>query len=173
MINVYNDVDGVLAAWTNHTISPPPAEATGWGRWSKLDMAGSYPGYVSAELIEQMNRLAGLPGVTMKFLTSWEEQAATDFAPAFGLTGEDWPVLTGVEYDDIRNWDWWKLHRIKADVAADRPEKVIWLDDDITSDPKSLMWIDGLHAPILHISPKTAHGLTSADMEAIFTFAGA
>lgn len=166
--NIYLDVDGVFNAVSEEA----PRTATGWhGDWAGPVKVGGIPILYSMELVEAVNELATRPGVTVKWLTSWEEMAARDLAPAIGLVaGSDWEVITGVEFDDPANFNWWKLDRIRKDLATTRPDRAVWVDDDIAYDPKSLVWLMSPGLPILHLSPRTLHGMTRRDVQKISDF---
>lgn len=164
---IYLDVDGVINACSDR----PPREETQWtgDRKGPVTLAGS-PVLFSVELVAGLNAIASREDVTIKWLTSWEEHAAQVLAPAVGLNGTEWEVLRGVEFDDPMNWNWWKLDRIRADIAATRPQRVVWVDDDVAFDPKALTWLLSPGRPLLHLSPRTAHGLTRNDLQLILDF---
>lgn len=166
--NIYLDVDGVF----NPVSAEPPRAASGWqGDWVGPATVGGIPILYSVELIEAVNELAARPDVTVKWLTSWEELAAEQLAPAIGLTaGSDWEVIAGVEDDDPQNFNWWKLDRIRKDLATATPDRAVWVDDDIAYDPKSLLWLQSPGLPILHLSPRTINGLTPDDVRRINAF---
>lgn len=165
---IYLDVDGVF----NPIAEEPPRADTGWhGEWVGPVSVGGFLTRYSVELVEAVNALAARPGITMKWLTSWEELAATHLAPAIGLTGGgDWEVIAGVEDDDPSNFNWWKLDRIRKDLAATKPDRAVWVDDDIAYDPKTLVWLMSPGLPVLHLSPRTVHGLTRDDVQRINDF---
>lgn len=174
MINWYNDVDGEFNAYTDHRFDPAPREASGWtGNWNPLEIGGAFPGWWSEEMVAEINRLTGHPLVAPKWLTTWEEGAPEQLAPALAIAGgESWPVLTGVEYDDPGNWQWWKLAALKNDLEASRPEAFIWIDDDISFDPGALQWLTTVAIPHLVIVPKTAVGVTRDHVQEIEAFIG-
>ncbi|QOD05798.1 HAD domain-containing protein [Pseudarthrobacter sp. BIM B-2242] len=168
---LYSDADGIYVAWSDHRFTAPPAEQTGWtGPWHPVTIPGSFPGYWSQDVVEAMNRVAGHPDVTVKWLTAWEEGAPTLLAPTIGLNGTDWEMIPGVAEDDLANWNWWKLAKIREDVARSRPDRIVWLDDDINFDPASLAWVKELDIPVLVICPRTEHGLTRDHLDEIEAF---
>lgn len=173
MINCYDDVDGVYIAQTDHRFDPPPREASGWdGVWHPLEIGGAFPGWWSQEMIDSLNRI-GNELVSPRWLTSWEEGAPEQVAPALSIAGgSSWPVLTGVEYDNPVNWQWWKLAALKADLAATNPEGFIWIDDDIGSNPDALAWLSSLDVPHLVIVPAARIGVTRSHIEEIEAFIG-
>lgn len=166
--NIYLDVDGVF----NPIAEEAPRGATGWhGEWIGPVNIGGFLTRYSVELVEAVNAVASRPGVAVKWLTSWEELAAEQLAPAIGLTaGRDWEVIAGVENDDPGNFNWWKLDRIRQDLEATRPDRAVWVDDDIAFDPKTLVWLMSPGLPVLHLSPRTVHGLTRDHIRRINTF---
>jgi pimeloyl-ACP methyl ester carboxylesterase len=170
-ITVYSDADGIWVAWSDHRFTAAPAEHTGWhGPWHPVTIPGSFPGYWAEEPVEAMNRIAARPDVTVKWLTAWEEGAPEQLAPTIGLNGADWEMIPGVEEDDMANWNWWKLAKIREDIARTRPDLVVWMDDDIRFDPASLAWLETLDIPVLVISPRTEHGLTRDHLAEIEAF---
>lgn len=166
--NIYLDVDGVF----NAVADAPPRIDMGWQeRWVGPVKVGGISILYSVELVAAVNEIAARPGVTIKWLTAWEELAADELAPAIGLaTGSDWEVITSVEDDDPQNFNWWKLDRIRKDLATSRPDRAVWVDDDIAYDPKSLVWLMSPGLPMLHLSPRTLHGLTRSDVQQINDF---
>ncbi|WP_312875842.1 HAD domain-containing protein [Arthrobacter terrae] len=172
-VTIYSDADGIFVAWSDHRFTPAPAEHTGWtGPWHHVTIPGSFPGYWSEDVVEAMNRIAAHPDVTVKWLTAWEEGAPEQLAPVIGLDGAGWEMIQGVEDDDPANGNWWKLAKIRDYVARNRPDKLVWMDDDINFDPASLAWLKSLDIPVLVICPKTAHGLTRDHMAEIEAFIG-
>ncbi len=163
---IYLDVDGVI----NAISSGAPRPTTHWmGQWRKETIA-HFPIHWSQELIEELNAIAALPDVSVKWLTSWEG-AAHELAASVGLVGgHEWEVIPGVEDDNPATWDWWKLAKIREDIAATRPDKVVWIDDDISSDPKTVTWLMSPGVDILPICPQTLHGLTRKHIRQIHEF---
>lgn len=168
---VYSDADGVWVAWTNHNFRPAPVEQTGWRCWHLVTIPGAFPGYWAEEPVEAMNRIAAHPDVTVKWLTAWEEGAPQQLAPTIGLAGA-WEMIPGVDDDDIANWNWWKLAKIREDIARTRPDRVVWLEDDVQTHPAVLAWLETLEIPVLVICPKTEHGLTRDHLAEIEAFLG-
>ncbi|GAA4034436.1 hypothetical protein GCM10023063_18100 [Arthrobacter methylotrophus] len=170
---VYSDADGIWVAWTDHRFTAAPADQTGWhGNWHPVTIPASFPGYWAEESVEAMNRIAAHPDVTVKWLTAWEEGAPEQLAPTIGLHGADWEMIPGVEEDDLANWNWWKLAKIREDVARTRPDRIVWMDDDINFDAKALAWLEMLDVPVLVICPRTEHGLTRDHLAEIEAFIG-
>lgn len=168
---IYSDADGIWVAWSDHRFTAAPAEQTGWRLWHPVTIPGSFPGYWAEEPVSAMNTIAAHPDVTIKWLTAWEEGAPEQLAPAIGLEGT-WEMIPGVDEDDIANWNWWKLAKIREDIARTRPDRVVWMDDDIRSDPPSLAWLETLNIPVLVVCPRTEYGLTRDHLAEIEAFIG-
>lgn len=156
---IYLDVDGVLNAVTKKAPT-----STGWGEYARRKVNG-FPIMFAPGLIEALNELAARHDVTIKWLTTWEKDAAEDLSPALGLNGQGWAVLTG-DQEAWRGGDWWKLHAIKSDVAATPPERFFWIDDDLASEAPALAWL-GTHPEGEAVSPHLRLGLTTAHVESI------
>ncbi|MGK3708889.1 HAD domain-containing protein [Arthrobacter sp. IK3] len=174
MINWYSDVDGVYNAYTDHRFDPAPRSASGWdGNWNPMEIGGAFPGWWSEEMVQETDRLIGHPLVSPRWLTTWEEGAPEQLVPALSIAGGAiWPVITGVEYDDPMNWQWWKLAALKNDLAATEPDAFIWIEDDVPFDPKAIQWLQTVPIPHLVISPKTAVGVTRGHTAEIEAFIG-
>jgi hypothetical protein len=163
MSTIYLDVDGVINAVSKNS---PALKITGWQKWATKKISGWQILY-SPELIDELNRLAELPSVTFKWLTTWEDEAANELSPATGLNGQEWEVLHG----DQHAWhgrDWWKLQAIREDVASNN-DRFIWVDDDISAEPEALNWVKSEGGGLV-ISPNTTHGLTRSHIEKISRF---
>lgn len=162
---IYLDVDGVISPLTKD--SAPPQKLTGWeGKWGR----GSSFGFRiiwSTELIEALNALTSCPDVRPAWVTSWMREAADDLSGAIGLNGSGWPVLS--DRGSPRS-TWWKLDAIRANITANAPDRVVWLDDDISKHEAARSWARRSKIPILTISPKAELGLTRGHMDRVNTF---
>ena len=166
MVNVYLDVDGVINAVSNK----PPRVNTQWkGEWSKEPING-YSILWSHELVDAINQLAARDDVTIKWLTTWQEDAPQIFAPQTGINGEEWEVLYGNINDHwFTTGRWWKLQAIQEDLDKDPSDKVVWIDDDLGYDRSAQEWL--LNHPEIHVvSPVTAHGVTKKQFDGIMEF---
>lgn len=166
MTTIYLDVDGVLNAFSGR----PPKNNTQWhGEWSKATVEG-FPILWSHELVEAFNSLAERDDVEIKWLTTWQESAATELAPVLGLNGGDWFYFTTEDLDDMVNW--WKLVEIQKDIEETAPDKVVWIDDDINYDSATKVWLSTTRVPVLAICPNSNHGVSKKHMDAIIDFIG-
>lgn len=157
---IYLDVDGVLNA-----VNKRIPTMTGWGEYTRRKV-NSFQVLFAPALIEVLNELASREGVTFKWLTTWERDAAEDLSPAIGLNGQEWQVLGG----DQHSWhgrDWWKLQAIRADVEATSPSRFFWIDDDLDAERHAREWLS-TRAEGTGISPLMRDGLTTADVAQIF-----
>lgn len=166
MINIYMDFDGVINAISGRG----PKANTGWSQWELAKVAGSQILW-SPTLIHFLREIEARPEVTIKWLTTWCEDAPKELSPHLGI-GAGWPVLGTL--DDIEHRGgleprWWKLDYLMEDVAETKPDKIIWLDDDIVYD----RWADlytKQTANLLAICPNSHHGLTAGHIKDINTF---
>lgn len=166
MINIYMDFDGVINALSGRG----PKPNTGWSNWDLAKVAG-FPILWSPTLIHFLLEIEARPGVTIKWLTTWCEDAPKELSPHIGI-GANWPVL-GTLYDTEHRGGlethWWKLEYLLRDVEETKPDKIVWLDDDIVYD----RWADVYTketANLLAISPNSSHGLTVKHIKDINTF---
>lgn len=164
MINIYQDVDGVLSPFSKGA----PRTNTNWrGEW-RTEQLGGFPMLWSIELMDWLRILDGREDTTFKWLTSWEGDAPEFLSPSFGI-GADWPVLgSNGTQDDLKTW--WKLRAMREDIEATQPDKVIWLDDDIPYDVGGKDFVREMGGRILAISPNKNHGLTAKHVACMIEF---
>jgi hypothetical protein len=166
MINIYMDFDGVINAMSGRA----PKSNTGWPKWELAKVTG-FPILWSPTLIEFIHLLDVRPDVTIKWLTSWCEDAPKELSPLLGI-GADWPVL-GTLFDTEHRGGlethWWKLEYLLRDVEETKPDKIVWLDDDIVYDRWAAVYTRDT-ANLLAITPNTHHGLTVRHINDINTF---
>jgi hypothetical protein len=161
---IYLDVDGVINAVS---VNSPSMHLTGWTTW-EAKPANGWQILYSPEVVEAFNTLAARDDVTVKWLTTWEDDAPQELCPALGINGQDWEVLHGDQHA-WRGSDWWKLHAIQADVAATMPDRFVWIDDDIRPEREATDWMATLQHG-LWISPNTNWGVTRKHLEAVTAF---
>ena len=163
---IYLDVDGVLNAVTKK--SDTLVKETGWAQWETKPV-NKYPILWAPELINALNDLSSREDVEFKWLTTWKHDAAKVLSPAIGINGRDWEVLEG----DLHAWGgprgWWKLEAIRADVEAADPERIIWIDDDLSAEAPALSWM-GNRPNRLAVSPFMREGITREDLRIITAF---
>ncbi|MFJ5696970.1 HAD domain-containing protein [Arthrobacter sp. NPDC093139] len=159
--SLYLDVDGVVCPFGAAGLTP-------WGSAWRYAYTGMLEVAYAAELIDELNGLARTPGLRRVWLTSWEELAPAVLCPVTGLDGGDWPVLTA---DGAGSGaDWWKLEAIQADVEFSRPERIIWVDDQLAFEGRAQSWARILRGRALLVSPDPRRGLSPGELEAIRTF---
>jgi len=164
---IYLDVDGVLNAVSKRR---PSFKVTGWGLWGTKQVNG-WPIQYSPDMLDHLNELADRDDVTFKWLTTWTNDAAKILSPAIGIHGEDWDVLDGDQHAWGGARGWWKLEAIRADVEAAKPERFIWIDDDLSMESRALEWL-ATRDEGLGVSPFCSEGLRREDLDAIRAFVG-
>jgi hypothetical protein len=154
MINIYQDLDGVLSPFSDGA----PRTNTLWkGEWRTERIAG-FSMLWSVELIDALREIDSREDVNFIWLTSWEDMAVEFFAPVVGI-GSDWPVLASNDaQDDLKTW--WKLRALRDHALLTEPEKMIWLDDDINYDVGGKDYVKTMGDMLLAINPNRNHGLT-------------
>jgi hypothetical protein len=164
---VYIDVDGVINSFHESR------KLTGWqGAWN-LDKIMGYKIHWYTDLVEELNKLAAMENVTVKWLTTWQDQAVSELCPPLGIEGQFWDVL----YHDESEGDhlfsrangWWKLKAIIRDVAIHKPEKIVWIDDDFKYERDAIEWAEHV-GNVLPISPDSDFGMTKEDFSDIVEF---
>lgn len=163
---VYIDVDGVINSFHR-------TKQSGWkGEWELATVIG-YKIHWYTDLVEEINKLATMENVTVKWLTTWQDKAVTDLCPALGIEGTSWDVLYAADQEDLFDLSngWWKLRAIMKDVAINDPEKIVWIDDDFKYERNAMEWTNHLGSEKIHpVSPFTDWGMTKEDFNGIIEF---
>lgn len=164
---VYIDVDGVINSFNEYR------QTTGWlGEWKK-EKVGKYWIHWYTDLVEELNKLSKMENVEVKWLTTWQDKAASDLSPALGIEGQFWDVLyhdpSAGEHLFYRHNGWWKLNAIIRDVAIHKPEKIVWIDDDFKEELIAIDWAEHV-GNVLPISPFMDAGMTKEDFSDIIEF---
>lgn len=177
MIYLFLDIDGVINIIPNlnKDKNNRPHLST-WPTWKTIEVLG-YPITYSPDLIEHLNRLS--EKVTIIWLTTWRDQAVSDFAPAVGLNTFDYIDPKGSEYPwgtakgfvgdpDMR---WWKLNGVLDHMDATN-EPFIWLDDDLRSNTKKFVkrLAEDMNIPNLMFIPFESKGIEPDHIERIHEF---
>ena len=166
---IYLDVDGVINAISGN---PPKANTQWTGEWSKEKIEDWWILW-SHELVENINLLAARDDVTVKWLTTWQELAPKELCPVTGIQGQSWEVLYGdIHSHGYMGADWWKLDAIQEDLDKERPDKAVWIDDDIYMFRRAMDWAEN-HPEIRVVCPTMAHGVTKKHINGIIEFINA
>lgn len=95
-------------------------------------------------------------GVEVRWHTSWRE-GTVGVDQLLGLPPIDFSPL-----DDDAGAEWSKLREARA-LAGDRP--LLWVDDDLPSEPAAIAWLTARQAPTTWIAPPSwMFGLRPADV---------
>lgn len=154
------DVDGVINAVTHE--SPLGS----WDDYRQVIVDGLSVCY-SPSVVAFINEVhtAGLAQVF--WLTTWEEDAQTQLAPALGL--ENFPLAGKDPYAGELTFGqtWWKFEIAKELYEQDPDRAVLWTDDDLVVEPLASSWarIVGLG-----VAPRSHLGLTPQDLRTIAEF---
>jgi len=165
---IYFDVDGVFNACS---VEAPSEDETGWTTWNRKKINGYWIMW-SPELVDEVNRLTALPGVTAKWLTTWAELAPEMIAPELEIIGANtWDVVASRKQVRYYMNDWWKFKPLQADVEATQADRFVWVDDDLFYN-RTLVYpfLDSHGDRVLAISPKIEFGITRAHIEDIEKF---
>lgn len=136
-----------------------------------------FPIHYAPALIDFINAMS--EKVDIVWLTTWADQAITNFAPAVGITGT-FPEgfgLAGIDVDSKQYSGWGGMMNAKSrsvtilgkGMFAGRP--VIWTDDQAHKTLRKMVKSSlGEETPSLLISPAASTGINPWDMERITTF---
>lgn len=94
---------------------------------------------VNQSLLDSITSLDEHPNVTNAWLTAWEAEACTVFAPKFNFSnGENWHSFIApngsFSLDPVEGVIWWKTNVVREFLTANPDTRVIWVDDLIDVD---------------------------------------
>lgn len=136
--------------------------------WTNL-MIGVYPIMYAHRVVEFINRVHRSGLVQVQWLTSWNQTAVTEFAPAVGL--DTFPVAGAKGSEFIYPVEkWWKYKTVEA-VAGER--NFIWTDDDLRAGFMDKLVRKNHDAGFksLIIAPHQSRGLNNLHLKSIEEFA--
>lgn len=171
--NFYIDVDGVINIFPYNPLDQHPD----WDDVTDTIVRGYRIAY-SPTVLRSLESYAERSDVSAHWLTTWCDAAVTDLCPAIGLLGEEWPVVGDAErrdhgYDFSR---WWKLSAIKTHIETTKPDKVVWIDDDLRVAQDAVNWLNDVvpesDFDVLAIAPLTGHALQKKHFDKIDEFLG-
>lgn len=164
-VDWFIDIDGVLNVIGRH--SPQG----GWGHYERTTATNEFstqawPICYSPTLMRLLSLLHHKGVVTFRWLTTWEHEAPTQFAPAVGLDLGCW-----IAGEDLgTSITWWKLDVIVDHLAEGGGGLTIWTDDDIKHSHHALRVVDFLHPEqALVVCPDQAKGLTPENFDLILS----
>ena len=122
-----------------------------------------FPIHYRPEVVDRLNALSRIGD--LRWLTTWVQEAATEFAPAVGLV--NFPALWHSDArerlnKDCYSLDWWKLKLVEQ-YAGGRP--FVWIDDDISKPIRT--HIKSRFSDALMITPYPNSGLMDEDLDRI------
>lgn len=151
---VFVDIDGVLAPLAMRD-GLQVADVGGWQGTVVYD-----PAVIAAIRGWHENGLA-----EVRWLTSWDEDANTCFAPAVGLPEfhvHPEPIRGGLH-------GWWK-ETVVCHHLYETPRRVVWLEDEATDVPAVRRVLEADPSRGLVIVPDPRVGLTVADCDRVDVF---
>lgn len=143
MIDMFLDIDGVINVIPHpHKDKNTLPHLKTWDTWNTIEVL-DFPITYSPTLIDHLNRIS--EKVNIIWLTTWRDQAVTDFAPAVGLNtfdyidpkGSEYPWGTAAGFAAGPEMRWWKLNGVLDNLDTGHP--FIWLDDDLRSNTKKFV----------------------------------
>lgn len=159
---IYCDVDGVFNVYD----VPSGHASTHGDNWGDYEQIGAYTAY-SRKMVQAFNELVQASEATCVWNTTWEH-AAADFGFRIGLNNCDtWEVLAALEHDLVQG-EWLKFDSIKEHFERNRPDKAIWIDDELHSSPEAVAWCRA--NGILVIAPNDLYGISASQMGDIELF---
>lgn len=155
-VRIYLDVDGVINACST--------EPEGWKEFKSFKALGFKITY-SPVVCEALAHYAQLPGIDMKWLTTWDYNANKQIGEVVGI-----PSLDVAAKCDFGASNWWKWDAVKAAYEEDGLP-FIWIDDDLKYEKSAVAWLYSIDSRLrLGLSPDTSHGLQIHDFKVIDNF---
>lgn len=170
-VRIYIDVDGVINAFSN---------AQPWGKVKpSKTVAYGYRITYHQGLIDALKDIDNSNDhVEFVWLTTWQNLARTDLAPAVGLGG-NWRAIQSEKCRPtgyggyVPQEYWWKLESIIEDLNENPVDRFVWIDDELQMRQGALDWFDLHHAEKatgLLVSPFDRTGLTPDDVCGIIDY---
>lgn len=163
---VYIDVDGVINSFIEDR------KLSGWsGEWKKEKVMGYWIHWYT-DLVDSLNKFDKMENVTVKWLTTWQDNAVTHLCEPLGINGKAWEVVYALDKSAlyVTKVHWWKLKAMQKDIEETNPDKVVWIDDDISFERTACEWISDQGSKIHAISPFTDVGMTKEDFDGIIEY---
>ncbi len=134
----------------------------------------------STAAIEALRALESMPGVTMRWCTTWQALAPRKFARKVGI-GDRWQFVkdfnTGRRPDEVVH-HWWKAERVRLLLASGEFDRIVWLDDEAlgwraehqsaANAAERFAWMDDLR--LLVLSPHEDLGLEPHHFDTVKEF---
>ncbi|WP_084130663.1 hypothetical protein [Demequina sp. NBRC 110055] len=173
---VFVDIDGVINAQPDGPDDLEHWPADTW-RSRYVDFgapmgAGTLTWNLAA--VDALRVMGAMPGVQMRWCTTWGDHAVDLLAPIVGL-GHDWPVAPWVVKNTPTSFSWWKAQNVNRAVAA-RGVRAVWIDDDIDTWRREVALqqrdheLGWLHESVLAVCPDRRRGITSDHIQHIEQF---
>lgn len=186
------DVDGVLNA-----LGPPDSSWPDWRRGAATALGRDWPIRWSPSVVAAVN--GWLASAEVQWLTTWGQDANRDLhallgLPALPVAGTHEGAGTGMHEDmgvageaqagapalaavtpaapDELSGRWWKFDVVRRLVRAEPGRRLVWLDDDLSTDEQVRAWTRA-HADCLLIAPDPRTGLVPRHLDAVERFLGA
>jgi hypothetical protein len=165
---IFLDIDGVVnshPAPKNHLI-----RRLGLSDYRFQQVAG-FPIWTNPDVISALNSWNRIPEVQIVWLTTWDDRANRDFAPAVGLPQFSTlaSIMDSSNYSSM-NLNWWKYVQLQKFMSENsHVNKIVWLDDDLRRKTKNDLgsWFRGLS---LLITPNSCPGLIPEHLHQIEKF---
>ena len=156
------DIDGVVSPFGTGQQTADHTEVRAWG----FDVI-----FLPA-VIARINNLHRSGLVEVQWLTTWEDAAASDFAPAVGL--DKFFVNTSRRVPDAVKRDgspceWWKENVVR-NFAATSTRRFVWTDDDINAQDAERSVSESFPNRGFYICPHKDFGLYLEDIDRIEDF---
>jgi len=157
------DVDGVVNALR------PAGE---WADYVMVEVVGggvTWPITYSPTVVRRLNAIHADGLAEIRWLTTWEDEAASNIAPALGFLDF---VVAGVQVDHRPTGfgeSWWKWTVAKAYDPERQP--LAWVDDDLgfLGYYEALAWARR-RPQTLALAPAAASGLLADDLDTLETW---
>lgn len=151
MSTIYCDLDNVFNVPDYRYGNPNHDDC-----WGDYVTKGSFNVY-SPKMIKAFNDLLDFHLAHGVWATTWEGRAK-QFGYEVGITGcKEWEVLDAFECDLTTSW--LKFDSVRKHYENNRPDKAIWIDDELKNYPNAMLWCQD--NGILPIVPNEIYGLSA------------
>lgn len=161
-------VDGVINALD--PVYPTASASDHWPSAYRTTQVLTWTITYAPDLITALRARHESGQVRVEFLTTWEDRARDNLAPALGLPR--WPVFGRDPQPDepfSLTRTWWKYDCVRNYLHAHPDQPIIWLDDHLAYYDSVLRWANTLpHMLAIPVNP--GYGLLPSDLARIDAF---
>lgn len=158
-IHLYLDLDGPV-----NPVSALVDPSSLGPAWPDYQVGPGGKGVISPLMVAELNQFIASYQVIAHWV-SMNEELCNAWGEAAGITGSgQWPWLPTRDFRDV----WGKHQSVRQHIIETRPDRAIWIDDDLADEHDAALW--AARNGVLSLTPHNRHGITPAMFEQMRRF---